>query len=296
MKQPIDTSGCIGIVGLGLIGGSLGLELQSIGLQVRGLVHRPVTAERAKARGLAQKISTNSSILNDCDLVILAIPLDKLINPSSDLIGALPKSAVVTDVGSVKGPVLNTWRELHPKFVASHPMAGTAESGVESGKIGLFNKRPWITTPESNTDLAALEKVHQLAIALGSHWITTNSEKHDQAVALISHLPMLVSTALLQTLDSENDHQIIELSKIIASSGFEDTTRIGGGNPELGTSMAMHNTSALLETLSSYRRSLNHLEEVIVSKQWNKFKEELQHTKAMRSSFIRSVPKVNVLD
>ena len=91
-KMPIN---CIGIVGLGLIGGSLGLDLQSLGYEVRGLVHRSSTVNRAEARGLAQVVSTDPNILNSCDLVILALPLDKLINPESALIQAIPKLSLI---------------------------------------------------------------------------------------------------------------------------------------------------------------------------------------------------------
>ena len=109
----------IGIIGLGLIGGSLGLDLQTLGFNVHGLVNRASTAEKAKQRGLAQVISTDTQILSECDLIILALPLENLLKPSSFLINALPKTAVITDVGSVKTPILNKWRLLHSKFVAS---------------------------------------------------------------------------------------------------------------------------------------------------------------------------------
>ena len=255
-KMPIN---CIGIVGLGLIGGSLGLDLQSLGYEVRGLVHRSSTVNRAEARGLAQVVSTDPNILNSCDLVILALPLDKLINPESALIQAIPKNAVITDVGSVKVPVLKTWEVIHPHFIGSHPMAGTAESGIEAGQLGLFNKQPWVATPNTYTDPQALEIVHQLVLKLGSQWVIAEAEKHDEAVALISHLPVLISAALLKTLGKEQDQDLFNLSRNLASSGFADTTRVGGGNPELGTAMASKNSSAILRALTSYTVSYTHL-------------------------------------
>ena len=253
----------IGIVGLGLIGGSIGLALQNKGYKVSGLVNKSKTAERAKERGLAQVISTNSSILSNCSMVILAIPLEQLINPTSEQVDALPKNAVITDVGSVKKPVLEIWQKLHPRFVGSHPMAGTIQTGVEAGRAHLFKNRPWIATPEETTDVEALDAVHQLAITLEGQWITTDPQTHDQAVALISHLPVFISTALLQTVAKESNKSLLMLAKTIASSGFEDTTRVGGGNPELGVAMASNNTSALLNAITSYRSSLDKLEEMI---------------------------------
>ncbi len=276
----------IGIVGLGLIGGSIGLALQNKGYEVYGLVNKVSTAERAKSRGLAQAISTNSNILSTCSMVILATPLEQLIHPSSHLVNALPKNAVITDVGSVKKPVLETWQDLHPRFVGSHPMAGTIQTGVEAGRANLFNNRPWIATPEEKTDVEALDAVHQLAITLEGQWITTDPETHDKAVALISHLPVFISTALLQTVTQEPNKSLLKLAKTIASSGFQDTTRVGGGNPELGVAMASNNTSALLNAITTYRSSLEELEKMIQAKEWNQLKNELSDSQLSRPDFL----------
>ena len=116
---------------------------------MQGLVHRQATADRAMARGLVGAVSTDPRCLSDCDLVILALPIPLLLNPPDELIAALPEPAVVTDVGSVKQPVLEAWRQRHPRFVASHPMAGTAQAGVEAGVVDLFRGRPWIATPDA---------------------------------------------------------------------------------------------------------------------------------------------------
>lgn len=100
----------VGIVGLGLIGGSLGLDLLARGACVRALVHRENTAERARERGLASTVSTDPAVLRDCGLVVLALPLDRLLAPDPALLAALPPAAVLTDVGSVKQPVQTAWQ------------------------------------------------------------------------------------------------------------------------------------------------------------------------------------------
>ncbi len=283
----------VGIVGLGLIGGSLGLDLQDQGWQVHGLVHRSITAERAKARGLANVVSTNPIVLAECDLVILALPMDQLIRPDPSLVKALPENAVITDVGSVKAPVLKIWSTLHPQFVPSHPMAGKASSGVESGLKGLFQNRPWIATPDKATNQDALKTIQNLATSLGSYWLISEADLHDQAVALISHLPVLVSAALLRTIGEEQNQAVLNLAKALASSGFADTTRVGGGNPQLGTSMATTNTEALLKSLASFRWSLEQLEATILARHWSKLEKELEQTKSLRSSFFSSIDDLN---
>ncbi len=283
-----ESKGSVGIVGLGLIGGSLGLDLRDLGWSVQGLVHRMATAERALERGLVDVVSTDPACLSSCDLVILSLPIPALLAPESTLVEAIPESAVVTDVGSVKQPVLEVWRSLHPRFVASHPMAGTASAGVEAGQAGLFRGRPWIATPEAGTDPTAVEVVRTLAHDLGSQWHTASAEQHDQAVALISHMPVLVSAALLRTAGDERDPEIRQLAQSLASSGFADSTRIGGGNPDLGVAMASSNSAAVLKALAAYRWSLEQLEDAVLRNNWQQLHRELQRTQSLRPDYQQS--------
>ena len=285
-----ESKGSVGIVGLGLIGGSLGLDLRALGWSVQGLVHRTATAERALERGLVDAVSTDPACLSSCDLVILSLPIPALLAPESTLLEAIPESAVVTDVGSVKQPVLEVWRSLHPRFVASHPMAGTASAGVEAGQAGLFRGRPWIATPEAGTDPTAVEVVRTLAHDLGSQWHTASAEQHDQAVALISHMPVLVSAALLRTAGDERDPEIRQLAQSLASSGFADSTRIGGGNPDLGVAMASSNSAAVLKALAAYRWSLEQLEDAVLRNNWQQLHRELKRTQSLRPDYQQSSP------
>ncbi|MEB3325569.1 MAG: prephenate/arogenate dehydrogenase [Cyanobacteriota bacterium] len=277
----------VGLVGLGLIGGSLGLDLQAQGAQVRAWVHRPQTAERALERGLAQQVSTSPEVLTGCGLVVLALPLDQLMAPAPELVGSLPAGAVVTDVGSVKVPVLALWSTLTPRFVGGHPMAGTAQAGVEAGQRGLFQGRPWVVTPERHTDPEALEAVQQLAIAVGSQPLQCSAEAHDQAVALISHLPVLVSAALLGTADQGATGEGQQLARALASSGFADTTRVGGGNPQLGTLMCRWNRDAVLSALGHYQRELDTLIEALKGEDWPSLTRQLEQAQSIRPPFLK---------
>ena len=276
----------IGIVGLGLIGGSLGLDLQKLGYTVYGITHREKTAQKARDRKLAQIVSTDPNSLKDCAIIYIALPLEQLINPSSRLINAIPRNAVITDVGSVKVPILNTWKKLHPRFIASHPMTGTEKSGVNSGQYNLFKNKPWVVTPEKETDQKALEKIHQISLSLGCKWISTEAKLHDEAVGLISHLPVLISAALLNTIRKDINPSLYSIAKSISSSGFADTSRVGGGNPELGVSMAKFNKEHLLKNLSSYKHSLDLLEKYLLEENWNDLERILVSTKEGREHFI----------
>lgn len=275
----------VGLVGLGLIGGSLGLDLQQLGVEVRALVHRPATAERARQRGLATQVSTDPAVLAGCGLVVLALPLDRLLEPPAELLAALPLQAVITDVGSVKAPVLACWSRLVPRFVASHPMAGTAQAGVEAGQLGLFRDHPWVATPDAATDPEALALVQGLAQAVGAQWLSCGAEAHDQAVALISHLPVLVGASLLQAAAAGAGSEP-GLVRQLASSGFADTTRVGGGNPELGTLMARCNQAALLAALGHYRSALDQLEACVRDSDWQGLQHTLQRCQSLRPEFL----------
>jgi arogenate dehydrogenase (NADP+) len=278
----------VGLVGLGLIGGSLGLDLRGLGASVHALVHRPETAERARQRGLADRVSTDPAVLAACGLVVLCLPLDRLLAPDPSLVAALPIGATVTDVGSVKGPVLAVWEPLlGERFVASHPMAGTAHSGVEAGEPGLFRGHPWVLTPTPHTDPQALVAVEALAQALGAVPIRCGAGEHDRAVALISHLPVLVSAALLQAADRGGGAELAPLVRALASGGFADTTRVGGGNPELGTLMARHNRPALQAALAAYRAALDALEERVDAGDWEGLHRLLEDCRALRPPFLK---------
>ena len=290
---PLWQRQAVGIVGLGLIGGSLGLDLIRRGARVQALVHRQATAERARQRGLASEISTDPSVLSDCGLVILALPLDQLLDPPAALLAALPPGAVLTDVGSVKEPVLASWRArlgaAAGRFVASHPMAGTARAGVEAGEPDLFRDRPWVATPAPDTEPQALVAVRELAEALGARWLCCEAGEHDRAVALISHLPVLVSAALLQAAAegaAAGGGQLPALARALASSGFADTSRVGGGNPELGCCMARWNREALLVALAQYRRSLEALERQVQAEDWSALGACLAEAQRLRPEFL----------
>jgi arogenate dehydrogenase (NADP+) len=282
----------IGVVGLGLIGGSLGLDLRALGLRVQALVHREATAERALGRGLADAVGTDPRVLEGCALVVLALPLDRLLDPDPALVAALPPAAVVTDVGSVKAPLLARWEPLLPgRFVAGHPMAGTAKAGVEAGERQLFEGRPWVATPSGRTDPAALALVEALAGAVGARWCCCPAADHDRAVAMISHLPVLVGAALLQAAataggDSSENSQLPALLRQLASSGFADTTRVGGGNPELGTLMARCNREELLAAITQYEGQLQGLRRLVEASDWAGLQASLSACAQQRPEFL----------
>lgn len=286
MNHQAGKSKTIGVIGLGLIGGSLGLSFQKVGYKVFGLTHKESTAIRAKERGLANIVSTDPESLKECSIIVIALPIDQILKPDPALVKSLPMDAIITDVASVKAPVIKIWKELHPNFVPSHPMAGNNQSGVEAGVENLFQSKPWVSTPDKTTNSNAIKIIKELAISIGCNWISADSLTHDKAVALISHLPVLVSAALLKSAGIEKNESILNLAIKLSSSGFEDTTRVGGGNPLLGMSMIKNNSSAILHCLRSYQESLKKIEQYIICEQWEALIKELETTKIIRKNFL----------
>ena len=276
----------VGIVGLGLIGGCLGLDLRQLGYTVYGVARRPVTVAAAMERAVVTQASCDLSLMAQADVVFICTPMAMIVPTVRQLVDILPASAIVTDVGSVKGEIVAAATSLWPNFVGGHPMAGKSESGLSASEVGLFRQRPYVVTPIETTRSVAVEQVVAIATQLDCQVYTATPTEHDRAVAAISHLPVMVSASLLHTCLSESDVQVKVLAQQLASSGFCDTSRVGGGNPELGTMMAQYNHPALLEALQQYRHQLDTLIELINTNQWDVLEQKLSIAQQERPKYL----------
>ncbi len=276
----------IGIVGLGLIGGSLGLKLQRLNHTIYGVTNSNFNEKKAITRQLANYVSCDLGILKECSLIILALPIKDLINPSKELISVIPKKAIVTDVGSIKEPIINTWEKIHPLFIGSHPMAGTEQKGVDSGFENLLDDAKWIITPTSKTNSTALNTLSNLINSMKCEICKASPKEHDEAVSLISHLPIFVASSLIKTAYIENNKSLLDLTQKLAATGFSDTTRVGGGNPNLGLDLAANNQQNILNALKEFKNNINEIETIIKDKNWELLSKKLTKAMAVRSKFI----------
>ncbi len=277
----------IGIVGLGLIGGSLGLDLKKQGHHVLGISRRDSTTQRAISLGAVSQASVNMSLLSEAEVVFICTPLDFIIPTLEQLIAHLPSSCVITDVGSVKTPIVKGISPVWENFVGGHPMAGSTDSGIEAARSDLFNDKPYVLTPINTTPTEAIAVIENLISQLGVNIHYCSPEEHDKAVSLISHLPVMASASLIAACDRETDSQVQTLAQKFASSGFRDTSRVGGGNPELGVMMAKYNREALLMSLQKYRENLDELVGLIEREDWVSLKQILYSTQEARGKFVR---------
>ncbi|MBD2343350.1 prephenate/arogenate dehydrogenase [Anabaena subtropica] len=276
----------IGILGLGLIGGSLGYDLRSQGHHVLGVSRKQSTCETAVALGSVDEASVEMNLLTAAELVFICTPIGLIVPQVEQLIHHLPQATIVTDVGSVKAPIVEAISPLWENFVGGHPMAGNTDSGIESAQRNLFVGRPYVLTPEAKTPKGAIAVVEEIVRSLGANIYYCQPQQHDLAVSWISHLPVMVSSSLVAACISETDPNVLQLAQNLASSGFRDTSRVGGGNPELGVMMAQYNRQALLGSLQQYRRNLDELINLIEQENWSALETKLKATQQARPNFV----------
>lgn len=210
----------IGVVGLGLIGGSIFKDLKKLNYNV-------IAVSNSQC---GEGIYKNYEVLKTCDFVFVCSAMNKTLEILDKLEEILPPDTVVTDVCSLKGFVSKKARPY--KFVPSHPMAGTEHKGFENSFEGLFRGAKWVITPVFGEDSRLVELIEEL----GASPVVTTPEKHDEAVALISHMPMVIAQAIFKTAD-ENP-----LALEIAASGFRDMTRLAMSNTEMANDMVQMNS------------------------------------------------------
>jgi arogenate dehydrogenase (NADP+) len=279
----------IGIVGLGLIGGSLGLDLCDQGFSIFGVSRQEKTCRKAEKIGAVNRADVRLSLLVEVavEIIFICTPIDKIVSTIEELKTLdLNPETLITDVGSVKSFVVRECSKLWPNFVGGHPMAGTEKKGIEAAQKGLFAGATYILTPDSKNSAEAVDKLSNIAELLGSTVSICSPQIHDRAVAWISHLPVIVSASLIDACLHEHDSEVLRLAQQLASSGFRDTSRVGGGNPELGVMMARYNRQELLRSLAQYRQSLDRLIEQIEQEDWRKLEENLKQTQGVRHQFL----------
>jgi arogenate dehydrogenase (NADP+) len=276
----------IGIVGLGLIGASLAGDLRQLGHQVYGVSRQQTTCDLAVAKGLVDRATTNLDSLATCEIIIICTPIDKILTTVELLAPHLSSTTIVTDAGSVKESIVAPATQIWPNFVGGHPMAGKAESGVAAAELGMFRHKPYVITPLPNTNPQAITKLQDLVKSLECRLFTASPTDHDRAVAWISHLPVMISSSLIHAGLVNCPPDLLQLAQGLASSGFRDTSRVGGGNPELGQMMAEYNRTALLESLRAYQQDLAATIQLIETNNWSELLAKLERTQAARPEFL----------
>ena len=250
------TQGTVRIVGTGLLGASIGMALRALGVDV--VLHDPSRTTVVLARDLgAGRLAAAD---DDVRLVVVAAPPDVTPDVVLAELAAHPR-AVVTDVASVKVAVLEALTAAGAdlsRYVGSHPMAGSERTGPTAGRPDLFVGRPWVVVGSSSTDRDAVKRVRDLVADVGATAVLLDARAHDDAVALVSHVPQIAASLVAARL-SEADPAALDL----AGQGLRDVTRIAASDPGLWTSILAANAGAVAPVLRSLRDDLDRLIEAL---------------------------------
>jgi prephenate dehydrogenase len=257
----------LGLIGCGMMGGSFALALKRAGLvkRVVGYSKSPSTTERARQLGVID-VEAPSALLavSGADLVLLAVPVSATEATFKAIRHLVRGNVLIMDVGSTKREVIDAARRVLKDqvgvFVPAHPIAGKEVAGVEHADADLYHGRQVILTPIERTLTAQLEKAVQLWTALGCHVKQMSPESHDAAYAAVSHLPHMVSFALMNAIQGQADGQDF-LS--LAGPGFRDFTRIAASDPAMWRDVLMSNREELLAQSRHFQRALHALETAI---------------------------------
>lgn len=267
------------IVGMGLIGGSLGMAIrkQRLAGQVVGVVRRAKTIQEAKRRRALHWGTTNlAEGVRDADLVVVATPLALVLPTIRKIVPLMKPGAILTDVGSTKREIVSggecavqrkisvsrsnraAGKWIH--FVGGHPMAGKEVGGIAAADTNLFRGAPYLFTPTKKTHRPALRRLVRFVRKLQVRVAYFSPEEHDALVALVSHLPYVAATALVQS--ARQEAPAAQLAKIVGS-GFRDTSRVAGGHPPLGADICLGNRTAVRKGIARLQRELAHLDRLI---------------------------------
>lgn len=242
------------VVGLGVIGGSLALRLRAVGVRVLGVDVDPDALDLAARRGAIDAGSADLDCVAEADLVIVATPLELVAATAIAAAKRMRRSSVLTDVGSVKAPIVTAVHAALPEgvhFVGGHPMAGSEGQGMAAASAELLDGRPFVLTPTALTAPEAVAAMQAFVVRLGMHPVILDPVAHDEMVAQVSHLPYLVSMALHRAVAAD--------ARAIGGPAHEEMTRIARSPAQMWAAICRANRDAILRALTRYEAELARL-------------------------------------
>jgi len=274
------------ILAPGLLGGSVAKAASARGLARRTVIwaRRPEARQQLREQlWCSQVFDTPEEAVYAANLVVLAAPVEKIVELARQIAPHLPVGAIVTDVGSVKTELCRLCTAAMPApttFVGSHPMAGSQKTGWENGTASLFEGRTCFVTPLENTPPPAIETVAQFWRSLGAAVTTLSPEEHDRIVAHISHLPQALSTTLCSFLAQKNPAW-----RDFAGGGLRDTTRIAASDATMWIEIFKQNHGEVLSALDAFQRELQGFRTALANRNWAELRQRLEHGKTYRDGF-----------
>ncbi|WP_339948129.1 prephenate/arogenate dehydrogenase family protein [uncultured Albimonas sp.] len=283
----------VALIGLGLIGGSFSLAAKRAGLvgHVAGHARTQATRQTALDLGLCDSVhATAAEAAADADLVLLCVPMGAMAAVAEEIAAVLKPGATVSDVGSVKGPILEAVAPFIPQgvhLIPGHPLAGTEHSGPEAGFAELFENRWVILTPAEDSDPEAVARLAECWTGCGAHVDTMDPAHHDLVLAVTSHVPHLIAYTMVGVAD---DMRRVTQSEVIkySAAGFRDFTRIAASDPTMWRDVFLNNKQATLEILGRFTEELFALQRAIRTEDGPQLFDYFTRTRAVRRGIVEA--------
>ncbi len=276
----------VAIIGVGLIGGSLGMTIKNkrMSREVAGISLRHTSLVTAlKSHAIDRAYHDMKKVLLDADLVILATPVNTIINILAMMGPFLKRGCIVTDVGSTKLTIVETAEKKlpnHCSFVGGHPLAGSEKQGAMFANPDLFGNAICLLTPTEKTNRSAYDKIKNFWTQLGSKVVSVSPAEHDKILAYISHLPHLLAYALMGVIPQNCLNY--------AAQGLKDATRVAASSPNMWNDICMANSKNLVQALDEMVKQLAAFRKMIVFKDENSLIEQFKKSKAKRDGLDKS--------
>lgn len=275
----------VAILGLGLMGGSLGLALKRIpaGPVVAAYARRKETRQLALEREAADEVFEDpASACANAGLVVFCLPVLAIPRLAATCSGSISGNAIVTDVGSTKQHLSGSMNNIPGTFIGSHPICGSEQTGLESATSDLFVKSIVALTPLARTDPAATQLLARFWKSIGATTVEMSPEQHDATIAATSHLPHLVS-AMIARLVGQSD---LENVGPLSGSGFRDMTRLADGSPEIWHDIVASNSDAIVHELDRLSTLSGFVKEVILKKDFAAIRTFLEEARRARRELL----------
>jgi len=283
-----------GIIGLGLIGGSLAKAFTRANI-FKEIIAADLNKNHLTAAFNDGVITSYTSDIDDsfadCDVVFICASVNKTVHIAKKLFPLVKKSCIITDAGSTKLNICQELSAFGQNFIGGHPMAGSEMAGYDASTAHLFENAYYILTPAPDTPVENINALTQIINALGAIPITVTPPMHDSVVAAISHLPHIVASALVATVASASEDSFPGLYKL-AAGGFKDITRIASSNPDIWGNIYLNNKPEVLHMLNKFKQTLTNFEDMLKFENTSNLWQFLSDAKDFRDNLTAAPPTI----
>lgn len=278
----------VAIVGVGLIGGSLALAIKKerLACEIIGVSRHKKSLLLARKKGAIDTGSQALDVISNADLLILATPVDAIINLAPLISKIIKKECIVFDVGSTKKEIVSKLEKLFPNYVGSHPLAGSEKRSIKNAYPGIFKNSLCVLTPTKNTPAGALSKIKKLWCRIGARIVLLSPEAHDKILSFISHLPHLTAFSLMSIIPKKYLR--------FASSGLKDSTRVAASDSCLWSGIFLSNRKNIIKNIELLQANLSRIKSAVRNNDKRRLKLILDAARKKRGYLVHSQTNPNV--